>query len=118
MDNVLVNNIPIRSSFQSSIKEFLSESSNEILAELTKRQEGSLETTQRDAWQKQIDLLKDLLSNLSEGHILFEFIIPRIGKRVDNILIIKNIIFVIEFKIGAEKYYNQDKVQTIDYALD
>ena len=118
MDNVLVHNIPIRSGFQSSIKEFLSQSSNEILAELTKSQEGSLETTQRDAWQKQIDLLKDLLSNLSEGHILFEFIIPRIGKRVDNILIIKNIIFVIEFKIGAEKYYNQDKVQTIDYALD
>ena len=30
----------------------------------------------------------------------------------------KNIIFVIEFKVGSENYFNQDKVQAIDYALD
>ena len=50
-----------RSSFQSSIEEFISQSSNYVLAELTKNQEGSVETTQRDAWQDQIDLLKDIL---------------------------------------------------------
>ena len=109
--------MPKRSAFKSSIQEFLSKSNGEILAELTKFQEGSLETTQRDAWREQIDLLKDTLQNFKEGFILFEFKIPRIGKRVDNILIIKNIIFVIEFKVGSNKYLNQDKVQAIDYSL-
>ena len=118
MDYLLNVNIPKRSGFQSSIEEFISQSSNEILAELTKSQEGSLETTQRDAWQDQIDLLKDVLTIFKNGYILFEYKIPRMGKRVDNILIIKNIIFVIEFKVGCENYFSQDKVQAIDYALD
>ena len=33
-------------------------------------------------------------------------------------MIIKNTIFAIEFKVGSENYFNQDKVQAIDYALD
>ena len=111
-------NFPIRSGFNSSFYHFSEKSNDEILGELVKKQAGCVETTQRDAWRFQIKLLKDLLSNFSRGHVLFEFIIPRIGKRVDNILIIKNTIFVIEFKVGSEKYFNQDKVQTIDYALD
>ena len=113
-----MNNIPDRTGFNSSLKDFNHKSSDEILGQLVKKQYGSVETTQIEAWRFQISLLKELLSNLSDGHILFEFIIPRIGKRVDNILIIKNIIFVIEFKVGSEKYINKDKVQTIDYALD
>ena len=113
-----MNNIPDRTGFNSSLKNFNHKSSDEILGQLVKKQYGSVETTQIEAWRFQISLLKELLSNLSDGHILFEFIIPRIGKRVDNILIIKNIIFVIEFKVGSEKYINKDKVQTIDYALD
>ena len=87
--------MPKRSGFKSSIQEFLTKSNYEILAELTKFQEGSVETTQRDAWQDQIDLLKDILPNFKEGYILFEFKITMIWQRVDNILIIKNIIFVI-----------------------
>ena len=110
--------MPKRSGFQSSIQEFLTKSNDEVLGELTKFQEGSVEITQRDAWQDQIDLLKEILPNFKEGYILFEFKIPRIGKRVDNILIIKNTIFAIEFKVGSENYFNQDKVQAIDYALD
>ena len=77
--------MPKRSGFKSSIQEFLTKSNDEILGELTKFQEGSVETTQRDAWQDQIDLLKDILTNFKEGYILFEFKIPRIGQRVDNI---------------------------------
>jgi len=118
MDNSLNINIPKRSGFQSSIEEFISKSNNEILAELVKTQEGSLQTTQRYAWQEQISILKDVLPIYKDGYILFEYKIPRMGKRVDNILIIKNIIFVIEFKVGSENYLSQDKIQTFDYALD
>ena len=114
----LKENMPKRSGFQSSIQEFLTKSNDEVLGELTKFQEGSVEITQRNAWQDQVYLLQEILPTFKEGYILFEFKIPRIGKRVDNILIIKNIIFVIEFKVGSENYFNQDKVQAIDYALD
>ena len=113
-----MNSIPNRSGFNSSFDEFIKKSQDEILGVLVRNQDGSVETTQREAWRFQINLLKDILPNFKEGNILFEFKIPRIGKRVDNILIIKNIIFVIEFKVGSNKYLNQDKVQTIDYALD
>ena len=65
--------MPNRSGFKSSIQEFLTKSNDEILGELTKFQEGSVETTQRDAWQEQIDLLKEILPNFKEGYILFEF---------------------------------------------
>ena len=109
--------MPKRSGFKSSIQEFLTKSNDEILGELTKFQEGSVETTQRDAWKEQIDLLKEILPNFKEGYILFEFKIPRIRKRVDNILIIKNTIFVIEFKVGSENYFNQDIVFALIWAL-
>ena len=35
-----------------------------------------------------------------DGHIHFEYVIPRMGKRVDVLLVIQNIIFIIEFKVG------------------
>ncbi|WP_312822995.1 DUF2075 domain-containing protein [Epilithonimonas sp.] len=40
------------------------------------------------------------------------------GKRVDNILITNNFIFVIEFKIGDNHYTKDAYYQTIDYCLD
>ena len=59
--------MPKRSRFKSSIQEFLTKSNDEILGELTKFQEGLVETTQRDAWQDQTYLLKDILTNFKEG---------------------------------------------------
>ncbi|MFD2277465.1 DNA/RNA helicase domain-containing protein [Rubritalea spongiae] len=55
---------------------------------------------------------------MSQGHILFEYTIPRMGKRCDCVLLINNHIIILEFKCGSSKYNNQDKIQTIDYALD
>ena len=40
------------------------------------------------------------------------------GKRADNILLIGGLLFVIEFKVGAETYDRAAKDQAIDYALD
>ena len=57
--------MPKRSGFKSSIQEFLTISNDEILGELTKFQEGSVETTQRDAWQDQIDLLEKVSGKLN-----------------------------------------------------
>ena len=50
--------------------------------------------------------------------MFFEFSIPRMGRRVDCVLIIQNIVFVIEFKVGEKEYLNSNYDQVWDYALD
>jgi hypothetical protein len=40
------------------------------------------------------------------------------GKRVDNILIINNLIFVLEFKVGDKEYQKHSIEQVVDYCLD
>lgn len=40
------------------------------------------------------------------------------GKRVDCLLIIENIVFVIEFKVGEKEYLSSNYEQVWDYALD
>ena len=52
------------------------------------------------------------------SQVFFEFSIPRMGKRVDNIVLLPNTILVLEFKVGATKHPQQAKTQTIDYCLD
>jgi DUF2075 family protein len=73
--------------------------------------------TELYAWEHQIKILKEVLQK-HEGTVFFEFSIPRMGKRVDCLLIIKNIVFVIEFKVGEKEFTNQNIEQVWDYALD
>ncbi|HWY34394.1 MAG TPA: hypothetical protein VNX68_07085, partial [Nitrosopumilaceae archaeon] len=77
----------------------------------------SLEQTQKNSWIFEIRILKEILNDL-EGEILFEFSIPRMGKRVDVILIIRNVIFVFEFKVGEKEFFSSSVDQVWDYALD
>lgn len=107
-----------RSYYHNSIKAFLSDDSNTILGLLVKNHEFVLEEQQRNAWQYQISILKESLSDLSKGYIFFEFSIPRMGKRVDNILIVDGCVFIIEFKVGENKYHNHSIDQVLDYSLD
>jgi DUF2075 family protein len=103
--------------YKNSIKEFLLQSSNEILGILAKENHYGLESTQRDAWIEQIFILKEILFDL-DGMLFFEFSIPRMGKRVDVLLIIRHVIFVLEFKAG-EKIFSLAAIEQVwDYALD
>lgn len=106
-----------RSYYQNTTDKFLVEDTNTIFGHLAKNHQHDLEDQQKNAWLKQIEFLKSSLKNI-QGHIYFEFSIPRMGKRVDNILITKNLIFVIEFKIGAGNYTKDAQYQAIDYCLD
>ena len=107
-----------RSYYASSIKNFLIENNDNILGQLARRHSHALEDLQKNAWLKQIDILKLALINIESGHIYFEFSIPRMGKRVDNIIIIDDSIFIIEFKVGSTSYDNYAVEQVLDYALD
>ena len=107
-----------RSYYSKNLKEFLNDENNAILGELTKNHSFSLEEQQRDAWRQQILILKEELSEFDSGHILFEYSIPRMGKRVDVVFIYSGLVFIIEFKVNADEYKKGDIDQCLDYALD
>jgi len=52
------------------------------------------------------------------GDIFFEFSIPRMGRRIDVVVIIGPLIFVIEFKVGEGRFDRAAVEQVWDYALD
>lgn len=107
-----------RAYYSKTVEQFLEDSKSSILGELALYHEFSLEDLQRNSWLAQIDILQKQLSALRNAYILFEYSIPRMGKRVDVILIFKGIIFVLEFKVGEKKYQRYALDQVIDYALD
>ena len=107
-----------RAYYKNTISEFLTEDSNSILGQLSLNHTNrSLEDLQKNAWVKQIEILKNELKGII-GSIYFEFQIPRMGKRVDNIIIIDDCVFVVEFKVGDDTYGKHAEVQVIDYCLD
>lgn len=103
--------------YSTTVDSFLVANSDEILGVLTKSHEYALEQTQRDAWLEQITILQSALQGL-QGSIYFEYSIPRMGKRIDVVLLIGPIVFVLEFKIGESEFASHSIDQVFDYALD
>ena len=73
--------------------------------------------TQRDAWIEQATILQRALAPYT-GSIYLEFTIPRMGRRIDAVVIIGPVIFVLEFKVGEETFHAEHRDQVTDYALD
>ena len=107
-----------RAYYSKELQEFLTDDNDGILGELANNHQFALEEQQRNAWMQQIDILKNELRGLDSAHIMFEYSIPRMGKRVDVILIYAGIVFVIEFKVHAKEYLRPDIDQCLDYSLD
>jgi hypothetical protein len=107
-----------RSYYSNTISDFLKDDETRILGQLSLHHNHALEDLQKNAWVKQITILKDTLQTINNGQIYFEFSIPRMGKRVDNVLIINDLIFVLEFKIGDNQYQKHSIEQVVDYCLD
>jgi hypothetical protein len=106
-----------RDYYSDSIANFLKLSTNEILGTLTLNSGFSIEPTQRDAWLEEIAILKSVLRNF-DGYIYFEYSIPRMGKRIDVVLLIGSALFVLEFKIGEHHFTSYAINQAYDYAVD
>lgn len=107
-----------RDYYSDSITKFRRTSPNEILGTLVKSSGGfAVEPTQRDAWLEEIRILQNVLSNV-RGSIYFEYAIPRMGKRIDVVLLIGSVIFVLEFKVGETQFTSYALNQAWDYALD
>ena len=108
----------MRYSYSETIKNFISEDESSILGKLFDNHSNrTVVDLQKNAWKKQIELLKHQLSTF-KGQVYFEFAIPRMGKKVDNIVIIQDIIFIIEFKVGLDNYDKHAIEQVIDYTID
>ena len=105
--------------YSNDTESFLHESEEAILGIMGKANEFDLTQEQRDAWVDEIVIMKKVLRDLNrQGHIIFEYTIPRLGKRVDVVLLLNGIVFTIEFKVGADEFLVNDKEQVWDYALD
>lgn len=106
-----------RAYYSSTIYDFCRQEPDQVLGEIAREHSFDLTPSQRDAWIEQTALLRDVLLD-HKGKIYFEFSIPRMGRRIDAVVIIGPAVFVIEFKVGASAYETADLDQVMDYALD
>ena len=108
-----------RAGYSASIGDFLKASAEWILGHLVERSDYSVELTQRDAWLAEIDVLKAVLSGYYDrGAVYFEFAVPRLGKRIDVLAIIDQVVFVLEFKVGEREFTSHAMDQVYDYGID
>ena len=92
-----------REYYSDTVATFLDKPSDQILGKLQRSNNldsARLERTQSEAWGEQIRILKDVLGqHRREGKVYFEYSIPRLGRRIDVVLLLGPVIFVLEFKV-------------------
>ena len=106
--------------YNSSFEKFINADDNSIFGALCDNYHGDALTTTREAWRSEISIIKGVLLNYADknGQVIFEYDIPRLGKRIDVVLLFKGIVFCVEFKVGESKILEADIDQVLDYALD
>jgi len=103
--------------YGATIPEFLGLQTDAVVGRLAVNCDFALIPTQRDAWLAQIEFLRSQLNDLT-GSIFFEFNIPRMGRRIDVVLVIGPVVFAIEFKVGEKTFDRSAIDQVWDYGLD
>lgn len=106
-----------REYYSDSINAFCHTQPDQILGVIVRNSDFSVEQTQRNAWLEEIDILQKTLVRFT-GKIYFEYSIPRMGRRIDVVILIEAVIFVLEFKIGEKEFPAYAIDQVWDYALD
>lgn len=111
-----------RAYYHDRIPHFLDKGPDAILGQLTRSASVAgayLESTQTSAWLEEIAILKkSLATHRCMGSVHFEYAIPRLGGRIDVLVLIEGVLFVLEFKIGEERFTSSALDQVWDYALD
>lgn len=93
-----------REYYYSSIEDFINNDLNSVLGQLLINDEFETTDLQKNSWRKEIEILQNQLLSVPNGEIALEYTIPRIGHRVDAVIIINGIIFLLEFKVGDKDY--------------
>lgn len=120
MHLIFLKKMSNRCLFTATIKEFLEHDRFAVLGVLHNNYHGEALTTTDEAWMGEIDILQQVLQpwKEEEARIVFEYEIPRLGKRIDVVLLLRGIIFCLEFKVGQKDALQADVEQVMDYALD
>ena len=106
-----------RAWYSAPIADFLDSQPDTIIGRLATNCDFSLLATQTEAWLAQIGFLQERLVGLT-GALFMEFNIPRMGRRIDAVLLIGPVVFAIEFKVGEDTIDRAALDQVWDYALD
>lgn len=105
-----------------TIPTFLSKGTNEILGEIFSGEQFDATIKTREAWLSEIDIMRETLTQYMQeptSLIFFEYTIPRVGGRMDCGVILKNVLFVIEFKTGSSnEELSSYKKQLMQYVVD
>lgn len=106
--------------YNSDFKSFIEIEPYTVLGRIHHAFHGHALTSTDEAWLGEIQLLQKSLSpwREEEAEIIFEYDIPRLGKRIDVVLLLRGIIFCLEFKVGQKDILQHDVEQLMDYALD
>ena len=106
--------------YKSDFKSFIEADPYSVLGRIHDAFHGQALTTTDEAWLEEIQLLRTVLFPWKdeEAEIIFEYDIPRLGKRIDVVLLLRGIIFCLEFKVGQKEALQSDVEQVMDYALD
>lgn len=76
-----------RAYYSSSVLDFLNKNEYAIFGKITSNDQFAADDLQKNTWKKEIEILKRELSPFRDGELLFEYTIPRIGNRIDNVLL-------------------------------
>lgn len=81
---------------------------------------GVAMTITNEAWADEIHIMQEVLLPWKDedGQVIFEYDIPRLGKRIDVVLLLRGLIFCLEFKVGEREMLQSNIEQVLDYALD
>ena len=106
--------------YNSTIYEFLQSPPELLLGQFVNNYHGTALTTTNEAWACEIDIMKETLEPWKDecGQVIFEYDIPRLGKRIDVVLLLRGLIFCLEFKVGERDMLQSNIEQVLDYALD
>ena len=103
--------------YVNEITGFLAASADQVLGELARGSHFPVDLTQRDAWLQEIAVLRDALAGF-DGWLFLEFEVPRLGSRVDAVVVTSSAVIPIEFKTGSDDFPRADYDQAWDYGLD
>lgn len=106
--------------YNSTIREFLQLSPETLLGHFVNNYHGAALTTTNEAWANEIRIMQEVLQPWmdEDGQVIFEYDIPRLGKRIDVVLLLRGLIFCLEFKVGEREMLQSNIEQVLDYALD
>lgn len=106
--------------YNSDFKSFIEADPYHVLGCIIDAYHGNVQTSSEEAWVGEINLLQNVLLawKEEEAEIIFEYDIPRLGKRIDVVLLFRGLIFCLEFKVGQKDVLQSDVEQVMDYALD